>query len=139
MKKLLIAGLILIPALLQADTSNLRFNDGWIKQLPPVVPVRAGYLKINNPSRQDHEIVAIQSDAFERVEIHESMMQDDMMTMVELQSLVLPAGGDLELKPGGKHLMLINPIQGLQVGDHFNIVITFADETSQRVQLEVRK
>jgi hypothetical protein len=143
MNKTLFIALAFIAAFtapfLQADTSNLRFIDGWIKQLPAVVPVRAGYLQIDNPDKQSHEVIAFQSDAFERIEMHESRMQDDIMTMVELQSLILPADGTLELKPGGKHLMLINPTRSLQIGEDFYIVITFADETSQRMRMEVRK
>lgn len=143
MKKFLLIALALVPVFMPssilADTSKLRFIDGWIKQLPPVVPMRAGYLQINNPGKQEHEIIAFQSDAFDRIEMHESKMQDGMMKMVELESLMLPAGGTVELKPGGKHLMLINPTQNLEVGDRFYVVVTFADETSQRIQLEVRK
>lgn len=139
MRKIVIIGLALIPSLLQADTSGLKFVDAWLKQLPPVVPVRAGYMQIRNPTKQNHEIIAIQSDAFERVEMHESRMQDGMMTMNQLNSLPLPAGGLVELKPGGKHLMLMNPMQSLQVGDRVDLVITFEDESSQRVSLEVRK
>lgn len=139
MKKLIVLGLLCIPTLLHADTSNLQFINGWMKQLPPVVPLRAGYLQIKNPDKQDHQIIALQSDAFERVEMHESRMQDGVMHMVELESLLLPAESRLELKPGGKHLMLVNPIQPLNIGDRFNVIVTFADESTISVQLEVRK
>ena len=139
MKKILFLCLALSPMFLHADTSSIRFTDGWIKQLPPVVPVRAGYIQINNPSKQDHQIVGVQSDAFERVEIHESKMQDGVMIMDRILSLTLPAASQVELKPGGIHLMLMNPIQSLQIGDRFDVVITFEDETSKNVRFEVRK
>lgn len=124
---------------LMADSSQVLFKNGWIKQLPPVVPMRAGYMSIENNSDQEQEIIAFQSDAFESVEMHETLMQDGMMAMQQQESFVLPAKSRVELKPGGKHLMLITPKQAMQLGDDINLIVTFSDNSTQAIQLEVRK
>ncbi|MDJ0832634.1 MAG: copper chaperone PCu(A)C [Gammaproteobacteria bacterium] len=122
-----------------ADSSQVLFKNGWIKQLPPVVPMRAGYMSIENNSEQQLEIIAFQSDAFERVEMHETLMQDGIMKMQEQESFILPARSRVELNPGGKHLMLISPKQAMQLGDDINLVVTFSDNSTQAIQLEVRQ
>ncbi len=126
-----------LPMLAVAD-SSVNFSNGWIKQLPPVVPMRAGYLRIDNPGEIDKTIIAIQSERFERVEMHETMMADGMMKMEEMTSLVIPAKSTLELKPGGKHLMLITPTGPLEIGDNIEIIVTFSDESAQRTQLKIK-
>ena len=139
MKKILISALLLVSSLSYADSTRIKFIDGWIKQLPPVVPMRAGYLQIDNPSDQPVEIIAINSEAFERVEMHETMMADGVMKMVEQSSMVVPPKGSLELKPGGKHLMLIAPLLDLQIGDTVDLTVTFSDRNTLPLQLEVRQ
>ena len=50
--------------------------------LPPSVPVRAGYMTLHNPGENAVSILqAVRSDAFASVEIHRSSMQDGMMRM----------------------------------------------------------
>ena len=83
--------------------------------------------------------MALQSTAFEKVEIHETIMADGMMKMIELDSLELPAKSLVELKPGGKHMMLITPVQPLNIGDKVELLVTFEDESTQSVMLEVKK
>lgn len=139
MQRLLLLLLIGLAPGIHADTSQIRFTKGWIRHLPPVVPMRAGYVQIKNNSKQAHEIIAFQSEAFERVELHETMVLDGAMSMMELDSLPLPANSTEELKPGGKHLMLIRPKQTLEIGQDINVIVTFKDGTSTNVQLEVKK
>lgn len=139
MKKLILLTILLASSSAWSQTNQIQFIDGWIKQLPPVVPMRAGYMKINNTGDQKRQIVAMQSSAFDKVEMHESKMEDGMMKMIELGSLQLPANSQIELKPGGKHLMLIDPVQPLQIGDKIELIITFSDDSTQSVMLVVKK
>jgi len=139
MKKFIFLAFLLASSSACSESSNIQFIDGWIKQLPPVIPMRAGYIQIQNSSAEAKQIIAVQSDAFEKVEMHETRMSDGMMKMIELKSIDLPAKNSVALKPGGKHLMLISPKQSLQIGDIIKLTATFADESSQQIELEVRK
>lgn len=139
MKKLVFLALLFFSALAQADSTQVQFINGWIKQLPPVIPMRAGYVQINNLSDQNHEIISFQSSAFESIEMHETKMDDGMMKMIEQESIELPSKGLVELKPGSKHLMLIAPTQTLEIGDKIDLTVTFSDDSSQLIQFEVRK
>jgi periplasmic copper chaperone A len=139
MKKTITLILCLFSMQIMADSSKVEFSGGWIKQLPPVVPMRAGYVKITNSSDQDATITAMQSDAFETVELHETTMKDGMMQMVQRDSFVIPAKGSTDLKPGGKHIMLINPLNSLTIGDKVDLMVTFSDSKTQKIQLEVKQ
>lgn len=139
MKRLLLLLLIGLAPAIHADTSQIRFTKGWIRHLPPVVPMRAGYVQINNNSKQAHEIIAFESEDFDRVELHETMIVDGAMSMMELDSLPLPANSTEELKPGGKHLMLIRPRQPLEIGQDVKLTVSFQDGTSQTIRFEVKK
>jgi len=139
MRKFYFLLLLLLSGTAQSAGSDIELTEGWIKQLPPIVPMRAGYIQINNPSALAISIVALHSDAFEKVEMHETMMADDMMKMVELDSIPIPSKSSVQLKPGGKHLMLINPTQSLNIGDSITLHITFSDLTTQTTQLLIKK
>jgi copper(I)-binding protein len=51
----------------------------------------------------------------------------------------VPAGGATLLKPGGLHLMLINLIQELQVGDMVDIVLVLSDDSTMELSVPVRE
>ncbi len=139
MKKLVIIPLIMLfTALAFAQSAPLQFSNGWIKQLPPVIPMRAGYVTISNPGEHLIKIVSMHSDAFEKVEMHESKMADGVMKMVELDSLDIPPKGQIELKPGAKHLMLIAPTREMKIGDKIAIQANLDDGATQTLLLEVK-
>ncbi|CAB4568162.1 unannotated protein [freshwater metagenome] len=49
------------------------------------------------------------------------------MVMQEVDSIAIPAGETVELKPGGYHIMLIDLAAPLEIGQEFDIVLTFAN------------
>lgn len=69
-----------------------------------------GYFRVEG-GPQPVELVAVTSSFAQRVEMHESVREDGMMTMKPVLRVPVPADGDMEFKQGGKHLMIwnINP------------------------------
>ena len=59
------------------------------------------------------------------------------MTLVE-GGLAIPSKGQVELKPGGTHIMLINLKQGLIAEDHFEVVLEFEKSGLKTIWSEVR-
>lgn len=76
-----------------------------------ILPVSGAiYLSIENLGETDDHLLGASSPAASAVEIHESFEQDGVMRMqAHPDGFALPAGEALELKPGGKHLMLVAP------------------------------
>ncbi len=130
--------LLLLALLLPASAfAGLEISDARIKNLPPTVPVRAGYMTLHNPGQQAVTIVAVQSDAFASVEIHRSYMHDGMMRMDQVDSLMIAPGATLQLAPGGLHLMMMQPAEATRPGDRIEILLQFEDGSGQRLTLEV--
>jgi len=117
--------------------AELDVRDPWIKNLPPSVPVRAGYMTIHNPQSKPVSIVSLRSDAFASIEIHQTIEQDGMMRMEHLPGLKIEPNSSVQLAPGGLHLMMMNPSEPTQPGDLLEIVIVLDDGSEQRVEMQV--
>ena len=131
--------LILLLIFSPIALAELEIRDPWIKNLPPLVPVRAGYMTIHNPQSKAVSIVSLRSDAFASIEIHQTIEQDGMMRMEPVPNLRIEANTGVQLAPGGLHLMMMNPSEPTQPGDQLEIVIVLDDGSEQRVEMRVIK
>jgi periplasmic copper chaperone A len=62
-----------------------------------------------------------------RVELHESRMDGGMMTMAAVPSIVVPANGTVEARPGGLHAMLFDVTPAARAAGKVRLTFTFAD------------
>lgn len=86
----------------------------------------AAYLLLTNGTTQDDELIGVSSDVAVAAEIHLSQMgADGIMQMIPQESVALPADGELELKPGSYHIMLIGLVKDLNVGDEITLTLHF--------------
>ena len=88
----------------EPSAQDLRVTDAWVRAVPPVAPMTAGYLRIENDGAAD-ALVGAASEAAARVELHETVHDGDRVRMVPRDALEIPAGGALVLAPEGAHLM----------------------------------
>ena len=131
--------LILVLLIPTGAFAELEISEARIKNLPPTVPVRAGYMTIHNSSEMAVGIVAIRSEAFASVEIHRSVMQDGMMRMDPVDNLSIAPGASLQLAPGGLHLMMMQPLQATRPGDEIEIILQLDDGSEQQLTMKVIK
>ncbi len=130
--------LALCSALAQAGSEQLEIRDAWIKQLPPVVPVRAGYVSLVNTGNTPLRLVAASGEDFDHIELHETLTVDGTMKMLRREAFDIPPKGSLRLQPGGKHLMLFDPAQPLVAGKETAIELQFDDGGSRRVMFKIK-
>ena len=131
---------LLVALLLPLNVfAELDITEARIKNLPPSVPVRAGYLSIHNPAEFSVSIVSLRSEAFASVEIHRSVMKDGMMSMEPVDRLTIDPGTNLQLAPGGLHLMMMHPVEATRPGDDLEIILQLGDGSEQRVMMKVIK
>jgi len=131
--------LLLLLAFPGFALAELEIRNPWIKNLPPSVPVRAGYMTIHNPGSKTVSIVSLSSEAFASIEIHETVMQDGMMRMEPVPSLTIEPDSTVQLAPGGLHLMMMNPGEPTRIGDTIEIRILFDDGSEQKLEMWVKK
>ena len=76
----------------------------------PGMPMAAGYLDISNHSGTSIRITRVTSPDYEAVEMHETIIENDVARMREIPVLEIGNGETVVFERGGKHLMLMRPI-----------------------------
>ena len=105
----------------KADTCVPVVRDAWIRLVPGGMPMHAGFARIDNPCNVVLTVTGVSSDAYGSASLHESTLVNGISRMRELPRIVVPAQGGVELKPGGMHLMLMDPTKPLKAGDHVGL------------------
>ncbi|MCH4151664.1 MAG: copper chaperone PCu(A)C [Sphingobium sp.] len=93
-----------------ADPAPLYVDQAWVQlNANPDAP-SAGYFTIHG-GPETVTLRSIQTEGAIKIEMHDSVMKDGMMTMAPIDSVAVPAKTKVAFAPGGKHLMLfsINP------------------------------
>jgi uncharacterized protein YcnI/copper(I)-binding protein len=121
-----------------ATIGTLAIEGAWTRATAQGAKVGAGYLTIRNTGRAADTLVAVETPAAARGEIHDMTMTDGVMRMRRLEALEIPAGGSVELKPGGKHLMLMELKAPLSEGTEVTVKLTFKSGAVGEVVLPVR-
>jgi copper(I)-binding protein len=95
------------------------------------------FLTIENRGADDR-LVSASAEVSKVVELHTMSMDGDVMRMRQLDSIPLPAGKAVALKPGALHIMLIGLKAPLKAGDKFPLKLKFekAGEVTVEVNVE---
>ncbi len=136
--RLLLVLLALSAGIVSAD-DGLAVKNAWIREAPPGASMMAGYLTIENTSQHDNALVAVSSPVFSHVMIHRSETVDGIARMHHLERLPLPAGGSVDLAPGGYHLMMPTPAAQPTAGERIPLTLHFADQSELQVMAPVKK
>jgi len=122
-----------------ASAAGLEIHDAYINESPPTIRIMAGYMTISNQTPEDILISGISSPDFDRVEIHETRIENNVVRMIKQEHLVIEAGKSVRLAPGAMHLMFIEPVNPLHAGDQTKLTITFSDGTEMQDVLDITK
>ena len=95
----------------------------------------AGFMTLTNNTSQDMFVTHVQSDAYETVQIHRSMIEDGVSKMRRIEALDIPAQTSVTLQRGGLHLMLIG---AKTVNEPIALDFFAGDDLLATVQVEVQ-
>jgi copper(I)-binding protein len=85
----------------------------------------AGYFSVTNHGAAADSLVAIRSQ-FPRSEVHSTETDaNGVARMQAVPALEIPAGGSVELKPGGLHVMFMGLDHPIEAGDHVPATLVF--------------
>lgn len=109
------------------QAESVTIQDAWVKAAD--AGMTAAFAVMTNPTAEDITVVSATAPAAGMVELHETVPGDGgEMRMREVDGgLVVPAGGTLELAPGGSHIMLMDLLEPLRAGDETTLALAFAD------------
>jgi len=116
--------------------AGVTVTDAWVKATAPGQTTAAAYLQIKSDTAA--KLVSVTSPAAKLAQIHEMKMSGNVMQMRAIDSLDLPAGKTVELKPGGYHIMLSQLAQPLKEGTTVPLTLTVegADKKQQTVEVK---
>lgn len=130
--------LLLMAAALPARAERfIDVHDAWIRFLPGDRPM-AGYFVLENRGNTDRHLVSASSPAFGAIHLHQSVESDGTSAMQPLESTLVPAGGRTAFEPGGRHLMLMQGRDTLEVGEDVVILLEFADGGSESAVFTIK-
>lgn len=104
---------------------SIYLDHPMIEEAPPNAPVLGGYLSIQNIGDNDDRLIAIESTAAEKVEMHRSTVTDGIARMQPMtEGLVIPAGETVWLD-NGMHAMFVQPAERYRAGDEVPATLVF--------------
>ena len=107
-----------------APAPKVTVADAWCRPAPAGALAGGCYLTVT--AAADDRLVAIETKAADRAEIHTMSMDGGVMRMRKLtDGLALPAGQAVSLKPGGDHIMVIGPKMALKEGAKLPLTLRF--------------
>jgi copper(I)-binding protein len=123
-----------------AQNPQVKIENAWLQALPSVSADTAAFMRIHNLGQTPIKLVGGSCAIANHVEpmittiqVHDGQKE---MGMQGVPALEIPAGGTLELKPGGDHLMVTGLKSHPKEGDRVTIVLRFAPG-NQEVEVDL--
>jgi copper(I)-binding protein len=110
----------------------------WSRATPPGSTIGVGFMQLRNGGGSAARVVGASSPVANRVEMHVTERDGDVMKMREVPGYEIPAGGTFELKPGGAHLMLMGLDRPLREGERVPLTLKLDKGGEVKVELEVQ-
>jgi len=148
MKRFALISLFLLILLLAActggasDAGELEVTGVWGRNSPMAAANGAFYMNLVNNSSADDTLLSADTDVCGTVELHEMYMkEDDVMGMRPVPGGVIPvpAGGTVELKAGGLHVMCLDKQAEFNIGDEFPLTLQFENAGEVVVTAQIRE
>jgi copper(I)-binding protein len=140
--------------------AGITVEGAWARTSPMMASAGAAYMTLTSSVDDRLSGVAVDAGIAATVELHETVMAGGMaggmtgdtagdtagsmpvtteptMMMQPVEGIDLPAGTAVELKPGGYHIMLLDLVAPLEMGQTFTITLTFEQAGSVEVPVTV--
>ncbi|QWD63141.1 copper chaperone PCu(A)C [Polynucleobacter sp. MWH-UH25E] len=118
-------------------TDVIKIEGAYTRATAPGQQVAGGFMKIDNKGNVADQLVSASSPAAGEVQLHEMAMEGNVMKMRQVKDIAVPAGGSVELKPGGYHLMFLNLKGPFTAGQTVPVKLKFAKAGELEVKMPV--
>jgi copper(I)-binding protein len=111
-------------------------EDAWVRATVPQQPSTGAFMRLT--ASTDSKLVGVQSPVAGIVQLHQSSMVDDVMSMKAVSEVALPAGKTVAIDPEGYHIMLINLTGQIKEGDTVPLTLIVEDAKGEKETIEVK-
>ncbi|MFW9079395.1 copper chaperone PCu(A)C [Pseudomonas sp. P2757] len=145
LNKLIVIAALLLPACFahahEYKAGELEIAHPWSQELPPNAPTVAAYFVVHNNGKTADRLLSVDSPIAPTAELHEHVMQGDLMKMQQVPSVAIAPGADVTFAPMAYHVMLMNPTDRslLTDGKRFPLTMHFEKAGAVTVEVAVQK
>ncbi|MYL24707.1 copper chaperone PCu(A)C [Halomonas alkaliantarctica] len=128
-------------ALLLATTAHaaaINAVDAFVREVPPGSPATAAFMTLQNTSDTPVRLISADNDLTAHSELHNHVEVDGVMQMRQIEQIEVPANGEVNLAPGGLHLMLIGLESPVRKGDEVALTLRFDNGNTLELTAPVR-
>ena len=132
--------LLAVPRLAAAAEpadGHLSVAQAWARASAGMAANGAVFLTVANHGTASDQLVGASSPVCDSAQLHTHLMADGVMQMRPVAAVDVPAGGTVELKPGGLHVMLLGLKAPLKTGESFPLTLNFAKAGATTVEVKV--
>ncbi|MBI3373587.1 MAG: copper chaperone PCu(A)C [Betaproteobacteria bacterium] len=122
---------------LEYKKGDLRIDNPWTRATAGGQTVAAGYLEIVNAGKAADRVIGASTPAAERIELHVVGLEGEVMRMREVKSFEVPAGGRMELKPRGPHMMIMGIKRAFKKDERIPVTLRFEKAGDVAIELLV--
>jgi len=121
-----------------SSMTGVKIENAWARATPGMAKNGGAYLTVVNAGKSRDRLVAATADVAKRVEVHTHINDNGIMRMRQVDGIDLPAGGTIQMKPGGYHVMFIGLHKPLKKGETFPVTLVFEKVGEVKTSVEVR-
>ncbi|WP_191488534.1 copper chaperone PCu(A)C [Pseudomonas sp. FEN] len=120
-----------VPAFAQTSV-----EDAWVRATVAGQPSTGAFMRIT--SSDDGKLLEAKSPVAKIVQIHQSKMENDVMSMQPVDFVPLPAGRTVAIEPEGYHVMLIDLLGQVKEGDEVPLTLMVENAKGVKQSIEVK-
>jgi periplasmic copper chaperone A len=117
-----------------AAFAEVTVKDAWVRGTVAGQSTTGAFMTITSAS--DAKLVGVQCGFAKSAELHTTMVSGGVNHMHAAETIALPAGKPVALKPGGHHVMLIGVEKPITAGK-VPLTLIVEDANRRRTQVEV--
>ena len=122
-----------------ALADELTILDGWARETPPGKRMTAAYGTIMNVGDDPIVITGVSSEVAAHSSFHETRIERDRSIMRPVANMSIAPGAQVELNPGGMHIMLMKLEAPLVEGELIDICFKLENNEDSCSAIHVAK
>jgi copper(I)-binding protein len=116
-------------------SAQTQVDDAWVRATVAGQQATGAFMTITASS--DSKLLSAQSPVAKTVQIHQSTMKNDVMSMQPVEFVALPAGKAVTLDPHNYHIMLIDLVGQVKEGDKVPLTLTVENAKGEKETIKV--
>lgn len=116
---------------------DVRVMNPWVRATAAGQKSAAAYMGIRNPTWDTDWLIGVSAAPPAAASVHETTSASGVSGMRMIESLEIPAGGRVELKPLGPHIMVVGLTRSLREGTTLPLTLRFKNAGERKVEVRV--